>query len=204
MGKGTREEWDKGNPEKELAKGDAGGQSTPDSRETSWHEIGSRAVRVDRSRWVGIPSSFVEISLEVHASVSLHMHKGMQCYMTPLLALKLTQAYCSFVLCSFSPAPLIVFLVAMKKCAIPLSEPLDDHRPRSEMVRRSWRIRGGGRGGIVTNRVQAFLKGISPKVNVIGRLEFELAYSDITVQYVSNNGKLNLLEVWGVWSTTLL
>ena len=33
------------------------------------------AGREDRSRWVGIPSSFVEISLEIHASVSLHMHK---------------------------------------------------------------------------------------------------------------------------------
>ena len=44
--------------------------------------------------------------------------------------------------CSFSPIPLIVFLVAMKKCAMPLSEPLDDHRPRSEMACRSWRFRG--------------------------------------------------------------
>ncbi len=61
------------------------------------------------------------------------MHKGMQCYITPLLQFELTQALlfvCSFVL--FSPNPLIVFLVAMKKCAMPLSEPLFDHRPRSE------------------------------------------------------------------------
>ena len=86
MGKGTREELDKRNSRKQLAKGDASGQSTSDSRETSWHEIGSRAVREDRSRWVGIPSSLVEISLEIHASVSLHMHKGIQCYITPLLA----------------------------------------------------------------------------------------------------------------------
>ena len=43
---------------------------------TSWHERESRQVKEDRSRWVGIPSSFVEISLEIHASVSLHMHKG--------------------------------------------------------------------------------------------------------------------------------
>ena len=92
MGKGTREELDKGTEGRQLVKGDASGQSTPDSRETSWHEIGSRAVREDRSRWVGIPSSFVEISLEIHASISLHMHKGMQCYITPLLAFKLTQA----------------------------------------------------------------------------------------------------------------
>ena len=33
------------------------------------------------SSWV------VEFSLEIHASVSLHMHKGIQFYITPLLAL---------------------------------------------------------------------------------------------------------------------
>ena len=59
---------------------------------TSWHEIGSRAVREDRSGWVDIPSSFVEVSLEIHASVSLHMHKRMQCYITPLLHFELTRA----------------------------------------------------------------------------------------------------------------
>ena len=62
-----------------------------------------RAAREDRSRWVGIPSRFVEISLEIHASVSLHMHTGnAERYITPLLALELTQAYCSFVLFSHS------------------------------------------------------------------------------------------------------
>ena len=35
------EEWDKGTEKKGLAKGDASGQLTPDSRETSRHEIGS-------------------------------------------------------------------------------------------------------------------------------------------------------------------
>ena len=100
-------------------------------------------MREDRSRWVVIPCSFVEISQEIHGSVSLHMHKGMQCYITPLLALELTQAYCWFVL--FPPTPLIVFLEAMKKCAIPLSQPLDDNRPRNEMVLRSW-CNGGPRG----------------------------------------------------------
>ena len=143
-------ELDKGTERRQLAKGDASGQSTPDSRETSRHERESRAVKEDRSRWIGIPSSFVEISLEIHASVSLHMHKGMQCYITPLLSLWVNPSIlfvCSFVL--FPPTPLIVFLVAMKKCAIPLSEQQVDHRPKSEMVRRSWCI-GGGRGYIVT------------------------------------------------------
>ena len=119
-----------------MAKGDASGQSTPDSRsDQSARERESRAVREDRSRWVGIPSSFVEISLEIHASVSLHMHTGnAECYITPLLALELTQAY--LFVCSFSPTPLTVFLVAMKKCAMPLSEPQDDHRPGSGMVKK--------------------------------------------------------------------
>ena len=72
---------------------------------TSWHEIGPRAVREDRSGYVGIPSSFVEVLLEIHASVSLHMHKGIQCYITPLLHFELTRAFlfvCSFVLSSHS------------------------------------------------------------------------------------------------------
>ena len=34
--------------------------------------------------------------------------------------------------------------------------------------------------------VFTFPKGISPKVNVIARLEFELAYYDVVVQYVSH------------------
>ena len=132
MGKGTREELDRRTKRGQLAKGDPSDQSTPDSKETSWHEIGSRAVREDRSRWVGIPSSFVEISQEIHVSVSLHMHKGMQCYITPHLVPYVNPSI--LFVCSFSPTPLIVFLVAMKKCVIPLSEPLDDHRPRSEMA----------------------------------------------------------------------
>ena len=33
--------------------------------------------------------------------------------------------------------------------------------------------------------VNNFAKGINPKVNVIVRLEFELAYYDVTVQHIS-------------------
>ena len=33
--------------------------------------------------------------------------------------------------------------------------------------------------------IHTFLKGIIPKVNIIAQLEFELAYYDVTVQYVS-------------------
>ena len=34
--------------------------------------------------------------------------------------------------------------------------------------------------------VHIFLKSINPKVNVMERLEFELAYFDITVEHVSH------------------
>ena len=97
---------------------------TPDRRrdQSAWDS--PAAVREDQSRWVGITSSFVEISLENHASVSLHMHKECRVPQLNLLALELTQAH--IVRLFFSPTPLIVFLVAMKKCVIPLSEQLDD------------------------------------------------------------------------------
>ena len=70
------EELDKGTQRRQLAKGDVSGSRHQTGEVTSRHEIGSRAVKEDRSRWVGIPSSFVEFSLEIHASVSLHMHIG--------------------------------------------------------------------------------------------------------------------------------
>ena len=44
--------------------------------------------------------------------------------------------YCSFVLCSFSPTPSVVFLVAIKKCVIPLMEPLDDLPAKTELFKR--------------------------------------------------------------------
>ena len=33
--------------------------------------------------------------------------------------------------------------------------------------------------------VHAFLKGISPKVNILAQLEFKLIYSDVAIQHVS-------------------
>ena len=53
----------------------------------------------------------------------------MQCYITPLLALWVNPSILFVCSLFFPPTPLIVFLVAMKKCAMPLSEPLVDHRP---------------------------------------------------------------------------
>ena len=64
-------------------------------------------------------------------------------------ALELTQAYCSFVL-FFSPTPSIVFLVAVKKCVMPLSGPLVDHRPRRSKWFEEVDVTWGPRGGNVT------------------------------------------------------
>ena len=35
--------------------------------------------------------------------------------------------------------------------------------------------------------IHAFPKGISPKVNVLARLEFELAYYDVKLKHVRHN-----------------
>ena len=67
----------KGLRRRQLVNGDASGQSTPDSRSEQPAWVSPVPVKEDQSRWVGIPSSFVEILLEIYASVSLHMHKGM-------------------------------------------------------------------------------------------------------------------------------
>ena len=132
VGRERPRELDKRTERRQLAKGDASGQLTPDSRsdQSAW-EIGSsrsegRPVKMSQhSSWV------VEFSLEIHACVSLHMHREMQCYITPLLALWVNPSlYCSFVLV------LQLLWLYFLKCAIPLSEPLVDHRPRSEMVKK--------------------------------------------------------------------
>ena len=99
----------------------------------------------DWSKWVGIPSSFVEISLEIHASVSRHMHKGNAMLHNFTLAPSVNPSILFICSLSFPPTPLIVFLVAKKKCAMLLSEPLVDHQPRSEMVEEvdvTWGSRG--------------------------------------------------------------
>ena len=60
----------------------------------------------------------------------------MQCYGTPFLALKVNLSpYCSFVLCSFSPSPSVVFLVIKKKCEMPRRKPLNDSLAKTELFR---------------------------------------------------------------------
>ena len=51
----------------------------------------------------------------------------------------------------------------------------------------------GGGGGI--RRFIPFPKGISPKVNVVARQEFELTYNDISVQHVSHFAPVTHLEM---------
>ena len=91
--------------------------------------------------------------------------------------------------CSFSPAPLIVFLVAMKKCAIPLSEPLDDHRPRSEMAGRSWCV--GGRGEIVTSFSSPALSNTANPTNYLISTRSPAYLTTISFLYAVNASSVN-------------
>ena len=70
------------------------------------------AVREGQSGWVGIPSSFVEISLEIHASVSLQMHRECSVTEPPFLHFELTEALivCLFFVL-FLPLPRLYFLL---------------------------------------------------------------------------------------------
>ena len=103
-GKGTPvRELEKGTQRRQLAKGDSEGQSTTVSRR--------KHVREGQSGWVGIPSSFVEISLEIHASVSLLMHRRCSVTEPPFLHFELIEALIVrlfFVL--FLPLPWLYFL----------------------------------------------------------------------------------------------
>ena len=67
------------------------------------------AVREDLSGWDGIPCSFVEILLEIHASVSLQMHKECSVTELPFLHLELTEAL--IVRLFFLPLPRNRFLM---------------------------------------------------------------------------------------------
>ena len=88
------------------------GQSTPVSRrdQSAWDRV-QKQVREDQSRWVGIPSSFLEISRRMHVSVSLQMHQECRVSQLNLLARDLTQAHivCLFFVL-FLPLPWLYFL----------------------------------------------------------------------------------------------
>ena len=114
---------------------------TPERWDQS-EEMGSRPVKEDRVKMSRHSSCFVEVSLVIHASVSLYMLSEMQCYITPCLALWVNPKHIvRFVRLFFllsSRSLDCIFDVAVEKCALPLSEPLVDHRPRRGMVRRGW------------------------------------------------------------------
>ena len=59
---------------------------TPEQRGES-DERESRPVKEDRVKMSRHSSCFVEVSLEIHASVSLYMLSEMQCCITPFLHL---------------------------------------------------------------------------------------------------------------------
>ena len=116
--------------------------------ELAWERVQSS----EEDRWglVGIPSSFVEVSLEIYASISLHINPGnAECYITPLLALELTLAYFSFVRLFFFSRSLDCISCSYGEMCDALSEPLVDDLPSSEMVLKRLTY-SGGRGGIVT------------------------------------------------------
>ena len=121
------------------------------SREANRQEIGSSDSEEDRVKMSRHSSFFVEFSLE---STLALVCTCTRCYITLPSALELTPSI--LFVCSLSSHSLDCTDVAVRKCALPLSEPLVDHRPRSGMVRRSWRIIRGGRGCNVIQFVWVF------------------------------------------------
>ena len=84
------------NAQKSVCDGD--GSRHRAAEETSRHEIGSSSSEGRPIKMSQHPSWFVEISLEIHASVSL---QGIQCHNLTLLHLSWPKPNCSFVLCFF-------------------------------------------------------------------------------------------------------
>ena len=130
-GEGTPvREWDKKGTEK-WAVGEGRRREAVDtghwSREASRHERGSRPVKEGRVKMSRRLCCFVEVSLEIQASVGLHMYTGNAVLHNSLSALELTPSVGSFVL--FSSCSLDCISCSVRKFALPLSEPLVDHRP---------------------------------------------------------------------------
>ena len=124
--------WKK-NAERQLAKGDAEGQSTPNSRR-------------DQSAWDRVQKQWGKTSQdELAFLLALYRFRykytlAFVCRCTgnavsqnhPSWTWVKPSPYCSFLVCSYSPAPSVVFLVAIKKCVIPLSEPLDESPAKTD------------------------------------------------------------------------
>ena len=73
-----------------------------------------------------------------------------------------------------------------KKCALPPSEPLVDHRPRRDMVRRGCNV-CGGEGGIVTqpqivNRLKIFRMVYKELDNQASSGRYKIVYSEAVLE----------------------
>ena len=137
----------------EVCKGTPVRSSTKELREGSWRRATEKGSwqstpgsRRDQSAWERVQHQWGKTSQDESAfRVALwKFHEGCtsalvyrctkECRVSQLNLLALEFTHAHMVRLSFSPTPLIVFLVAMKKCAIPLSEPQDDSPAKIEMV----------------------------------------------------------------------
>ena len=127
---------EKGTQRRQLAKGDAKGELTPDSRR-------------DQSAWDGVQEQWGKTSQDESAFLMALWKFREGC--TSALVYRCTgnavsrkhpsctwvnlSPYCSFVLCSFSSTPPVVFLVTIKKCVMPLLEPFDESPAKTELFK---------------------------------------------------------------------
>ena len=86
----TRPEVGKGTPVSSWKKELRGGVGEGRRKGAVDNGQQKEAVREGQSGWVGIPNSFVEISLEIHANVSLQMHRECNVTEPPFLHFELT------------------------------------------------------------------------------------------------------------------
>ena len=190
------EELEEGTQRRQLAKGDAEEQLTLDSRR-------------DQSAWDRVQEQWGKTSQDVSAFLMALWKFCEGC--TSALVYRCTgnavsrnhpsctwvnpSPYCSFVHLFFFSRSLGCISCAVKKCVIPLLEPLNESLAKTDCFKKL--ISTGGRGGIVTQQwyylthswgdkgVHTFPKDISPKVNTIAQLEFELIYFTAAVQHLS-------------------
>ena len=115
-------------------------QSTPDSRrdQSAWDRV-QKQVGEYQSRWVGIPSSFVEISWRMDVSVRLHMHKECRVSQLNLLAFELNQAHIvRLFFVFFLQLPWLYFLWLWRNVQCPYRYHWMIRRPRLKLFRRIW------------------------------------------------------------------
>ena len=128
--------WAREDQSGELEKGTQRRQSTPDSRR-------------DQSAWDGVQEQWGKTSQDESAFLMALWKFREGC--TSALVYGFTgnavsrnhpsctwvnpSLYCSFVLCSFSPTPSVVFLVAIKKCEIHRWKPLDGSPAKTELFK---------------------------------------------------------------------